>query len=163
MATPFSLPVQMFLREVEKDRDFFHYSDLSREECMKMAEQRAKNILIEAIQLFILKATPDIDLNDYNAGDETFSEDLTNQEIYLLSRLMYQIYLERDVAHLKGLSVNFTSTDLRVLDPSNARISFLKLYEVVCNENISYIEAYKSKDRVTGEIKTINYASYDED
>ena len=75
---------------------------------------------------------------------------------------MYEMYLDRDIARLKCLMVNYTPTDLKVFDPSNARSTFLAMYESVCNKNALLIDDYASRDRLTGKLKGIDYASYDE-
>lgn len=162
MPTTFSLPVNAFLRRVEEDRNFFSYFKLSDEEALKLAEYRAKQYLHEAVGLLMLKCSPDVDFGDSDELLEVFNFDLTKTELFLLSSLMYEMYLSRDIAKLKCLSVNYTSTDLRVFDPSNARSTFKALYEMVCAQNLQLIDDYISKDRATGMLKGIVYSNYDE-
>lgn len=74
---------------------------------------------------------------------------------------MYEQYLFRDFSYLKTLNVNYTPTEMRVFDPSNARATFLNIYNTVCATNEKYIDIYKNSDRTTGALKSINFASYD--
>ena len=59
------------------------------------------------------------------------------------------------------LNVNYTPTEMRVFDPSNARATFLNIYNTVCATNEKYIDIYKNSDRRTGALKSINFANYD--
>ena len=80
--------------------------------------------------------------------------------------MMFQVYLSRSIAKLKTLEVNYSSSDLKVFDPSNARTSFMTMYEKVCQDNAFLIEEYKSRDRLTGafiEVGYEGYANIDED
>ena len=112
--------------------------------------------------MLMLKCVPDVDFNDRDDVTQEFNFDWTNSEVFLIGSLMYEMYLDRDIARLKCLMVNYTPTDLKVFDPSNARSTFLAMYESVCNKNALLIDDYASRDRLTGKLKGIDYASYDE-
>ena len=162
MSTPYLVPIEAFLKRIEEDRNFFNYLNLTDDEAMEIAYSRAKNFLFEAIGELTLKCTPIIDFYDTDDVLEEFTSDWTGQEVYLISSLMYQQYLDRDIAKLKCLSVNYTSTDLRVFDPSNARTTYKALYDTVCSKNLQSIDDYASRDRLTGKLIGINFSSYDE-
>lgn len=162
MATPYIVPIEAFYRRVEKDYEFFNYFDLTPEEAMELARERANGYLMEATGMLMLKCVPDVDFNDRDDVAQEFNFDWTNSEVFLIGSLMYEMYLDRDIARLKCLMVNYTPTDLRVFDPSNARSTFLAMYESVCNKNALLIDDYASRDRLTGKLKGIDYASYDE-
>ena len=89
--------------------------------------------------------------------------DLTPGEIYLLTSLMLEQYMGRDIAYLKSLNVNFTGTEMRVFDPSNARKTFMSMYETVKTRNDYLLDCYKNSDRLTGAYITIDFASLDYD
>ena len=163
MSTPYSKFIDGLLRRVEEDKDFFHYINLSDIESLELAKSRSLTFLDEAIALLTLKCTPDI--NFYNKNDDTkeFNFDVTGTELFLIISLMYQQYLDRDIAKLKCLNVNYTSSDLRVFDPSNARNTFKALYDGVCLQNDKLVDDYANKDRLTGKPKSIDFASYDSD
>ena len=81
---------------------------------------------------------------------------MTRNEVFLLSSLMYEYYLDKDISRIKTLNVNYTGTELRVFDPSNARSSFLQLYENVQRQNEKLLDTYRNVNRETGEFISIN-------
>lgn len=155
MSTPYMTLIEAFFKRIEQDRYFFNYPKLTDVESMELAKQRAKNFLFEAIDILTFSTNPDIDFYDVDNETECFNVDLTKKEIFLLSSLMYQQYLERDFAKLKCLSVNYTPTELRVFDSSNTRSTFMSIYKTVCNTNERLIHDYESRDRLTGELKVV--------
>ena len=163
MPTPFSTLINRFFRRIEEDKNYFDYYNLTNEQAMSVAYERAKGFLYEATELIMLKATPTVDLTDYDETYEQFNFDLNNSEILLVSSFMYQQYLERTIAKLKEYNVNYTADNLKVFDPSNARSTFQSLYERVCEDNNILLDLYNNKDRETNEVLSINYADYDEE
>lgn len=163
MATSFELPINRFLYRIEEDREFFQYFNLSEMEAMQLARHRAKNYLRDAIDRMMIDGMPDIDFTDIDDITEEFNADLTSREVFILASLMYEFYLRKDIAKLKTYSVNYTSSDLRVFDPSNARSTFKALYDGVVQENEKLLDQYRCTDRLTGAFKGINFASYDEE
>jgi len=124
-----------------------------------MINTRCMNFLDEAINRLIIEATPSVDFTDRT--DEQFNFDLTNSELVIIPSLMYEQYLFRDFSYLKTLNVNYTPTEMRVFDPSNARLTFLDIYNTVCRNNEKYLDIYKNSNRLTGALKSINFADYD--
>lgn len=163
MATSFSKPIQRFFRFIEEDREFFDYYHLSDSEALDIATTRARAYLQDAIDRVMLEGNPDIDFADYDDVAWSFHEDLTSREIYLLASLMYERYLFKDIAKLKIWSVNYTSKELTVFSPSEARNSFKNLYDTVCKRNELLLDSYRNTERMTGAFKGIDYASYDEE
>lgn len=162
MGTSYSVPIEAFYHRIEKDREFFNYFNLSEEEAMAIAKERALAYMDESLAKVALDCHPSIDFANRDDTSEVFNFDLNKNEIVLISSLMYQSYLERDIPYLKSLSVNYTPTELRVFDPSNARSTYLDMCKYVCAQNDSLMDAYRSTDRVTGAYKTIDFNSYDE-
>lgn len=160
MPTPFEKPITLFFKRIEEDKKFFNYINLSGFQSLEIAKERARGLLIEAASELALRCSPDIDFLDIDELSEVFAEDLTRKEVYLISSLMYQQYLERDIAKIKCLNVNYTPTELRVFDPSNARSTFQAIYEKVCQKNDMLIDEYESRDRITGALKGIDYPSF---
>lgn len=152
-----------FLHLVEKDIDFFRYFELNDTEALALAKARAAKLLDEATSRIMMYTNPSVDLNarDPITGDITVS--LNYQEKEIIPSVMYEIYLERDFAFLKALNVNYTRTDLRVFDPSNARSTFLEIYDKVKTRNAEYLDLYKNTDRATGQFRKIDFGSFDED
>lgn len=162
MGTPIDVPINLFLRRIEKDKSFFEYYNLLDLEAMTLAKQRANNFLEEAIYKVVAECNPKVDfLTRDDNGNFTF--DWNAQEKDLIPSVMYEIYLDRDFAYLKTLNVNFTSTELRVFDPSNARSTFLEIYETVHKHNKNLMALYRDTDRDTGEFKRVDFSQYDFD
>lgn len=156
--TPFELPIDRFFHRIEEDREFFQYFNLSDTAAFQLAQMRAKNYLFDAIDRFILDGMPSIDLTDYDEAAAEFRVDLTSREIFILSSLMYEFYLEKDIARLKTYNVNFTSTELKVFDPSNARSTFQALLDGVRAKNDRLLDQYRSTDRESGQYREIDYS-----
>ena len=159
--TSFDTVIEAFYRRIEKDKDFFLYIGLDGEASMALAHERAMGCLNEAVGMFILMCHPSIDLTDIAADQTGWNADLNATEIYLLAALTYRQYLQRDIAYLKTLSRDYTSTDLRVFSPSDARNSFAAMFRMVDTECTDLMDMYKSTDRTTGQYLTINYSSFD--
>lgn len=157
MGTPYTVPIELFFKKVEKDVRFFNYFGLDDYRAMRLAEERAKTYLSEAVGRLMLECSPSVDFTDVDGEAETFNFDLTTSEKLLLSSLMYEYYLERDIAYLRLQNVNYVSTELRVFDPSNARNSFMEMYESVCNRNKELLEEYRNRDRLTGAFIGVDY------
>lgn len=160
--TSYDVIIDMFFRRVEQDRKFFLYVGLSDDESMSLARERAIGYFEEAVGLLVLYGRPQaVDFSDRDDGAQAFNFDLTQTEKLLLSALMYQQYLQRDIAYLKTLSVNYTATDLRVFDPSNARSTFMAMYNTVVGECNSLLDMYRNTNRDDGSYLSINFGAYD--
>jgi len=162
MSTSYSVPIEAFYHRIEKDREFFNYFNLSETEAMALAKERSLAYMDESLARISLDCHPSVDFANRDDTSEVFNFDLSKNEIILISSLMYQSYLERDIPYLKSLSVNYTPTELKVFDPSNARSSYLDMCKFVSEQNDSLMDAYRSTDRDTGAYKMINFNSYDE-
>lgn len=163
MATSFQKPVDIFLGRIEKDIDFFRYIGLSDEEAAKLAAERSKNILLQANSALALRCKSDIDFTDVDTDKDVYTADLNSNEIYLVGSMMYEIYLQKDIAKIKLDNVNYTASELKVFDPSNARSTFMSIYDTVVAENKALIAEYRDTDRQTGKYLGIDYAAYDEE
>lgn len=159
--TSYETIIDMFMRRVERDKKFFNYVGLTDDQALQLAYCRANAYFHEAVSIVMFKGLPQVDFTDCDDEQATFNFDLTQREKYLLSSLMYLQYLDRDIAYLKTLSVNYTSTDLRVFDPSNARSTFLSLYQAVKHECDELLDIYKNTDRDDGTYLGINFDAYD--
>lgn len=167
MPTPWSKVNEVFFDLVEEDSGFFQYYNATDEESYALAVQRANALLRDAAIRVQMECDCDIDFTDYYTDEETdenyFAEDLTPIEIDLLANLQYEGYLKRDVSKLRAFQHAYTPSDLQVFSPSNDRKTFMEMYEVICEENKTRLDRYRRKDRLTGEVKGIDYASYDEE
>ena len=159
--TSFDTIIDMFMHRVEEDRRFFNYAGLTDQQSYDLAYERAQTYFDEAVALLIFKGRPQVDFTDCDAELRRFNFDLTAGEKYLLSSLMYMQHLDRSIAYLKTLSVNYTSTDLRVFDPSNARKTFLNMYLTVKAECDDLLDIYRSTGRSDGRYIGIDFAALD--
>lgn len=130
---------------------------------MDIVKERSTHYMHEAAARMAIDGMPSVDFLDYDDSTREFGFEMTRKEIFLMASLMYEMYIDRDIAKLKCLSVNYTSTDLRVFDPSNARKTFAELYRMVCEQNARLLDAYRNTNRLTGEYVGINYSAYSEE
>lgn len=163
MATSFELPINRFFHRIEEDREFFQYYNLSDTAAFQLAQTRAMSYLHNAIDRMMMDGMPTVDFSDIDDAAAQFNIDLTSREVFILASLMYEFYLEKDIAKLKTYNVNYTSTDLKVFDPSNARNSFKALYDGVVLKNEKLLDQYRNTDRLTGAFKTIDFSAYGEE
>lgn len=159
MATPYSTLVDMFLRKVEKDIDFFTYTGLSDTEALDLAKERALGYLDEAVYTFITKCHPTVSFDDRDDAKGTFNFELTSPEKLLLSSLMYKMYMSRDISALKTKDVNFAPSEVKVFSPDKARTSFMEMYNSVCAEINTLIDDYNNTDRETNSYIGIDYTT----
>lgn len=157
MSTAYSVFYNKFFYKIEKDKDFFNYYRLSSDEAMILARERSKNYLKESLAKLTLESTNDVDFNDYDDILETVNIDCTNTEQDIIANLMFEMYLSRDIAKLNVFAVSFTPTDLKVFSPAEERKSFVNMYDSVVLKNTNMIDAYNSRDRLTGKRKIIDY------
>lgn len=154
-----------FFALIEKDMEFFHYFELSDDEAIKLAQNRASKYREEAVRLIRTKCLPQIDwtqrAKDDDGNEVGFDFDFNGHEELLLPMLMYRFYLFRDISKLKTYNVNFSSSAIKVFDPSNARTTFKNLYDQVVIETDQLIDDYKNYDRTTGQYRTFDPAKYD--
>ena len=176
MPTNFSDVNQLFFDKIQKDADFFMYNNVNIEEALEIAESRAEGYLIESIAKLVLSCTPTINFTDFDLAVSTttgtppvtttipahFNPDLTFIEMDILTNLQYEKYLDKDTVLLKALANNLSPKDMNVFSPANERKTFLEMLTFIKKENMKMIKQYTSRDRLTGALKQIDYASYNE-
>lgn len=150
----------VFFDKIEKDLDFFSYTNLSPEDALTIALSRSKKYLKEAISKLTLNCSPDINFYDYDETNEIFNEDLTHVEIDLLASIMREKYFEKDLVLLKAFQVNFSPKDLAIFSPANERKTFTDMVKEISTNVNNDISKYDSLDRITGKPKRIDYSQY---
>lgn len=151
-----------FYDKVENDPDFFDYYNHTSDESMEIAQERAKSYLNEAIDIFTLKCTPTVNFFDIDTTNDCFNFEVTSREIEIITRIMYSIYLERDISKLKPLINSLTATDIKSLfSPANDRKTFESLINWYKNKTDILISNYAARDRLTNKRKTIGYDEYE--
>ena len=178
MSTEFTEVYEVFFDKIQNDADFFLYNNVDTEEALEIAESRSLGYLKESVSKLVLSCTPDIDFTDYDLDvfvtvgtppvttlsvPAHFNETLTYTEIDILANIMYEMYFDKDMVKLKALANNLSPKDMNVFSPANERRTFIDMVKFLKNENKKMIKAYASRERLTGALKQINYASYDEE
>lgn len=160
--TSFNEFYSRFYDKVENDPDFFDYYNHTSDESMEIAQERAKSYLNEAVDIFTLKCTPSVDFFNIDTTNDCFNFEVTSREIEIITRIMYSIYLERDISKLKPLINSLTATDIKSLfSPANDRKTFESLLNWYKNKTDILISNYAARDRLTNKRKTIGYDEYE--
>lgn len=156
---------EMFFDIIEKDKDFFQYNNISAENAMVIAEQRANRYLKEALSYLSLHCPSDrcgLNFMDYDDRKAVLNGDFQYNELNIIANVMYERYLFRDFSTLKAQANRFVTKDFNVFSPANERASFQNMYESVKNANDILIDHYLSIDKKTGHTKTLDYSNIDE-
>lgn len=162
--TDFDKILNKFYMRIEKDEDFFNYYNVSKDEAIFIARQRAQNYLMECLDKLSGVGGLQVDFSNYNEELETIFVKLYPKEIDLLVEMMFLTYMKRDEALLHAMEINFSPSDLTVFSPGNERTSYRNFIKDLSDKVEAYIDNYKNRDRLTGELKkTIDYSIYNED
>lgn len=160
--TSWDIILNRFYKKLEKDEEFFNYYNVSEEQAIELAKQRAEGYLTEvADELYLLTPTPYVNLSDYDDVLRVFNFKMYPSDINLIVELMFTKYMEKDLAKLHAFEINFTPSDLQVFSPANERTSYRNLIEQLHTKNAITIDNYKSHNRKTGELIKIDYSLYE--
>lgn len=162
--TPFEKICKRFYDRIEKDEIFFNYYNLSVSEAKSIAEQRAKNYLVESLDEISSIGNLDVDFSDYDEEIETINFKLYPKEIQLIVEIMFLTYMKRDEALLHAMEISFAPSDLTVFSPGNERTSYRNFIADLTKSVDVKIDEYKNRDRKTGKLKQpIDYSQYSEE
>lgn len=162
--TPFEKICKRFYDRIEKDEKFFNYYNISVSEAVSIAEQRAKNYLVESLDELSSVGNLDVDFSDYDDEIETINFKLYSREIKLIVEIMFLTYMKRDETLLHAMEINFAPSDLTVFSPGNERTSYRNFIADLTKSVDDKIDEYKNRDRETGKLKqTIDYSQYSEE
>lgn len=157
--TSFEKICKRFYDRIEKDDKFFNYYNVSTAEAVSIAEQRARNYLLEALDGLSNIGDLDVDFSDYDELGEVVKFSLTPKELKIVSEMMFLIYMKRDETLLHAMEINFTPSDLSVFSPANERTSYRSFIRELSDALDAIIDDYKNRDRKTGRLKqTIDYS-----
>lgn len=159
--TPFEKICKRFYDRIEKDEKFFNYYNVSVSEAISIAEQRAKNYLVESLDELSSIGNLDADFSDYDEEIETVNFKLYSKEIQLIVEIMFLTYMKRDETLLHAMEISFTPSDLTAFSPGNERTSYRNFITDLTKSVDDKIDEYKNRDRKTGKLKqTIDYSQY---
>ena len=143
MSTPISKIIERFFHIIEEDEEFFDYYNLTDEESLQLATERANAIVEEALTMWKWRCNVPVSLTIIDEfiveNDERYRAvegDLTSDEINIVARLMFEIYIHRDIAKFKKDEINFTPKDLQKFSPSNSRKTFMAMYKDIHDDNL---------------------------
>lgn len=163
-ATEFNKVLNRFYDRIEKDEKFFSYYNVSKEEAVLIAKQRASNYLVEALDELSSVGNLDADFSDYDEDLGIINFKLYPREIKLIVEIMFLAYMKRDESLLHAMELNFSPSDLTVFSPANERTSYRNFLKDLSEQVDVKIDNYKNRNRKTGELKqTIDYSVYSED
>lgn len=83
-----------------------------------------KNILIDAIPGFEFPRFP---LYDFDAESEVFGSHLTSEEINILAILMYNTWLQRQVASIEQTRMKYSGSDFKMTSQANHLAKLIEL------------------------------------
>ena len=159
--TPFELICNRFYDRIEKDEKFFNYYNVDVSEAISIAERRAKNYLLEALDELSGIGGLQVDFSDYDSGIGVLNFKLYPYEMKMVAEMMFLIYMKRDEALLHAMEINFTPSDLTVFSPGNERTSYRNFIKELEMSVEAKVDDYKNRDRDTRQLKqTIDYALY---
>jgi len=163
--TSFEKICKRFFNRIEKDEKFFNYYNVSVAEAKSIAEQRAKNYLVESLDKLSCVGDLEVDFSDYDEEvGQVVNFKLYPKEIKLIAEIMFLTYMKRDESLLHAMEINFSPSDLTVFSPANERTSYRNFIADLTKSVENDIDDYKNRDRKTGKLKqTIDYAQYNEE
>lgn len=163
--TPFEKICKRFYNRIEKDEKFFNYYNVSVSEAISIAEQRAKNYLVESLDELSSIGDLDVDFSNYDDDiGEIVNFKMYPKEITLVAEMMFLTYMKRDETLLHAMEINFSPSDLTVFSPANERTSYRNFIADLTKSVNDKIDEYKNRDRKTGKLKqTIDYSQYSEE
>lgn len=83
-----------------------------------------KNILIDAVNGFEFPRFP---LYNYDPDAEIYNVDLSSEEINILAMLMYDRWLQRQIASIENTRMKYTGTDFKMTSQANHLDKLMKL------------------------------------
>lgn len=105
------------------DDTFFGEDGIS-EWTKEETEADVKNILIDAIPGFEFPRFP---LYDYDLDAEEFNSHLTEEEINIFALLMYNTWLQRQVASIENTRMKYSGTDFKMTSQANHLAKLMEL------------------------------------
>ncbi|MGG1664527.1 hypothetical protein [Brevibacillus sp. NRS-1366] len=155
MATSYELLFEKFIGKIKNDDEFFNYSNLSETEIEEMINSHLTSLIDRSVGFIYKFGNPDIDLYDKDDELQQFNVDLVNQEVDLLTDIMYFTYIEEQRNKIKTFSLTFRSNELNVFSPANERRTTLAMIEKVEVSTINSVQNYLARDRLTWKYKSI--------
>lgn len=132
--TSFQTIYNAFLGKITDDQ----YLELTEEDTIRDCKQ----ILIDAISYFEF---PRFALYDYDADQEQYNVDLTNEEINIFAILMKIVWLDRQIASVENTRMKYSGSDFKFTSQANHLAKLLTLKAELQRENIHAQRLYKRR------------------
>ena len=116
-------PIQGELTPFEDIYDRF-FGKITDDMYMEWTEEDTKNILIDAIPGFEFPRFP---LYDFDIDAETFNCHLTSEEINIFALLMYNTWLQRQVASVEQTRMKYSGSDFKMTSQANHLAKLMEL------------------------------------
>ena len=143
--TPFSEIYDRFFGKITDDM-YFEWTPEDTQKDMK-------NILLDAIPGFEFPRFP---LYDFDPDAETFNCHLTSEEINILALLMYNVWLQRQVASVENIRQKYTGTDFKMTSQANHLAKLMELKQEAERQDHHMQRLYKRRKLIDnkGSIKS---------
>lgn len=106
-----------------------------------------KNILMDAIPGFEFPRFP---LYDFNLKEDSYNVDLTSEEINILALLMYNTWLQRQVASIENTRMKYSGADFKMTSQANHLDKLIKLKQEAERQSHHMQRLYKRRKMVDG-------------
>lgn len=104
-----------------------------------------KNILMDAIPGFEFPRFP-----LYDFEEDSYNVDLTSEEINILALLMYNTWLQRQVASIENTRMKYSGTDFKMTSQANHLDKLIKLKQEAERQSHHMQRLYKRRKMVDG-------------
>ena len=124
-----------------------------------------KNILIDAIPGFEFPRFP---LYDYNLKTEQYNVELTSEEINIFALLMYNTWLQRQIASVENTRMKYSGTDFKFTSQANHLAKLMELKKEAERQAHHMQRLYKrrkivsDKGRIEGNWTVLNTSALDD-
>ena len=106
-----------------------------------------KNILMDAIPGFEFPRFP---LYDFDLKEDSYNVDLTSEEINILALLMYNTWLQRQVASIENTRMKYSGADFKMTSQANHLDKLIKLKQEAERQSHHMQRLYKRRKMVDG-------------
>lgn len=143
MSTQFDAIYDRFLGKITDDM----YMEWTLEDTQK----DLKNILIDAIPNFEFPRFP---LYDYDLDNNSYNIDLTSEEIHILALLMYNTWLQRQIASIENIRMKYSGADFKMTSQANHLDKLMKLKQEAERQSLHAQRLYKRRKTEDGNIES---------
>lgn len=158
--TSFDDVYEAFFSKMEEDDTFFDYFDLSKEQSMSLAKDRALSYLKESIAIILRRCGADEAFMSVDYDMEEFGEDLDINQIDILASLMFEQNYKRQYSKVKAFGMQFVPSTLQAFSPANDRKTLQETMNRIHEDNLTMLDNYMSVEPGSYANRTIDYDSY---